>query len=74
VIFDESNHIEHVTIQSTDDNDLPDLWAKDISTHITPIDTHTPMVEWTGDQELPFAPGDGDVGRLSGTEEMDRGG
>jgi hypothetical protein len=69
VIFDESNHIERVTIQSTDDDDLPNL-----STHITPINTHTPTVEWTGDQELPFTPGDGDVGRLSGTDETDRGG
>jgi hypothetical protein len=73
VIFDESNHIERVMIQSTDDDDLPDLWAKDISTHITPIDARTPTTEWTEDHEHPFTPRDGDVERDAGTEETGRG-
>jgi len=29
VIFDESNHIEQVTIHTTNDNDLPDIWINE---------------------------------------------
>jgi Reverse transcriptase (RNA-dependent DNA polymerase) len=57
VIFDEYNHIEWVTIHSTDKEDLPNLWTTEISTHITPI--HTPSIsphpQWIEDCQLPFA-------------------
>jgi transposase InsO family protein len=60
VIFDEYNHIERVTIHSTDEEDLPNLWTTEISTHITPIHTpsHSPSsdIQWTEDHELPFTP------------------
>ena len=56
VIFDESNHIERVTIHATDDDDLPNLWERDIPIHITPIEPPTPQTQWTADEELPFPP------------------
>ena len=31
-IFDESNHIERVTIHATNNNDLPDLWTQNLNT------------------------------------------
>ena len=34
VIFDESNHIERVTIHATDDDDLPNLWANESAASI----------------------------------------
>ena len=53
VIFDESNHIERITIHATDDDDLPNLWTTDlpITTVISalPDTTH----EWTNDDALP---------------------
>ena len=53
VIFDESNHIEWVTIHMTNDNDLPNLWTTEL-----PITTATssPPVhhEWTNDNTLPL--------------------
>ena len=43
VIFDESNHIERVTIHGTDeDDDLPDLWNNVIPITITPSATSQP--------------------------------
>ena len=44
VIFDESNHIERVTIHATDDDDLPNLWTNEINITTTPL-THTPSGE-----------------------------
>ena len=45
VIFDESNHIERVTIHTTDNDDLPDLWTKTLNSTFTqttkPPDTIT---------------------------------
>ena len=53
VIFDESNHIERITIHATDDDDLPNLWTTDlpITTAIStpPVETHT----WDNDDALP---------------------
>ena len=40
VIFDESNHIERVTIHATDDDDLPNLWTDEIDITTTP--SHIP--------------------------------
>ena len=40
VIFDESNHIERVTIHATDDDDLPNLWNDEIG--ITTVPSHIP--------------------------------
>ena len=52
-IFDESNHVERITIHATDDDDIPDLWVTDI-----PITTATsgPPIhhEWTNDDSLPL--------------------
>ena len=31
-IFDESNHIERVAIHATDNNDLPNLWTRNLNT------------------------------------------
>ena len=75
VIFDELNHIERVMIHATDDDDLPNLWEKDIFTHITPINTPSPLsplTSWTEDHELPFTPQYGEPEREVETEEGDR--
>jgi hypothetical protein len=39
-IFDESNHIERITIHSTDDDDITDSWVKE--SHTTIARTHAP--------------------------------
>jgi hypothetical protein len=57
IIFDELNHIERVTIHSTDEDDLPNLWTTNIHMHITPIETLTYDLQWTKDQAFPFTPG-----------------
>ena len=53
VIFDESNHIERITIHVTDGDNIPDLWMTDL-----PITTATsnPQVhcKWTNDDALPL--------------------
>ena len=36
VIFDEANHIERITIHSTDDDDLPDLWLNEYPITFSP--------------------------------------
>ena len=43
VIFDESNHIKRVTIHSTDEDDLPDLWND--TTPISMSKVTTPSAE-----------------------------
>ena len=35
VIFNESNHIKRVTIHTTDNDDLPDLWTKTLNSTFT---------------------------------------
>ena len=72
VIFDESNHIERVTIHSTDDDDLPNLWEKDILTHFTPIPLPSLLTPLTEDNKLPFAPEYGEPEREVETEEGDK--
>jgi hypothetical protein len=54
-IFDESNHIERVTIHATDDDDLPGLWTDKI--HISTSPSHdSSSITWTEDESLPFTP------------------
>ena len=72
VIFDEYNHIERVTIHSTDDDDLPNLWTTEVSTHITPIYSPSPDTQWTEDHELPFAPQDALIRRSERLKEKER--
>jgi hypothetical protein len=73
VIFDGSNHIEHVTIHSTDEDDLPNLWTTNIHTHITPIKTPTYDLQWTEDQALPFTPGAETMERDEEIQRTERG-
>ena len=54
VIFDESNHIERVTINSTDKDDLPDLWNDTIS--ISTSQTSTPVAKSLQDHQSIPAP------------------
>ena len=49
VIFDESNHIECITIHATDEDDLPNLWTTDLP--ITTVISTLP--DNTHDNELP---------------------
>jgi len=58
VIFDELNHIERVTIHSTDEDDTPSLWTIEqgsVPISTTHIPTHPHDISWKHDDELPFA-------------------
>ena len=74
VIFDESNHIEQVTIHSTVDDDLPNLWTANIPSHTTTIEVYTPTVspQWSEGAALPFATMDDRVEEREVTEEAER--
>ena len=54
IIFDESNHIERVMINSTDEDDLPDLWNDMIS--ISMSQTTMPFAELPHDHQSVPAP------------------
>ena len=56
VIFDESNHIERVTIHATNDNNLPDLWINESPTSIISSSVPIKGAEWTNNSDLPFSP------------------
>ena len=52
-IFDESNHIERITIHATDDNHIPNLWVTDLP--ITTVTSSLPIHhEWTNNDALPL--------------------
>ena len=57
-VFDESNHIERVTIHATDDDDLPDLWNDKIPITVASTSTPNPNITWDEQNELPFKPYD----------------
>ena len=46
MIFDESNHIERITIHATDDDDHPELWTSDLPVTITPTSLPTSQSDW----------------------------
>ena len=46
VLFDESNHIERITIHDTDDNDLPELWTKETKITFTPAQSPDTDSNW----------------------------
>ena len=80
VIFDESNLIERVTIHSTDEDDLPNLWTTETPMQVTTIETpSTPSnaQSMEGD-ELPFASmdamsaGDRDDKEMEQTDELEQ--
>ena len=52
-IFDESNHIERITIHATDDDDIPELWTTDLP--VTKAISGPPVHHvWTHDDALPM--------------------
>ena len=55
VIFDESNHIDRITIHATDDDDLPGLWTSDIPICVISSNVPTHNKEWTNDDALPMS-------------------
>ena len=57
-IFDESNQIERVTIDTTDeDDDVPELWRDNtFKVHYKISTPPASGIEWTEEEQLPFAP------------------
>ena len=59
-IFDESKHIKRVTIHTTDEDELPDLWINDSLTTITTLQPPDPNTDQTNDhpssQQKPSKP------------------
>ena len=81
-VFDESNHIERVTIHATDEDDLPDLWNDKIPITIALTSTPKQNITWDEQKKLPFKPhdtkqpseqepGNGVVERIAGDEDRD---
>ena len=54
-VFDESNHIERVTIHATDEDDLPNLWNIEIPITIAPTKPPETGVTWNESNALPFS-------------------
>ena len=75
-LFDESNHIERVTIHATDDDHLPTLWMDELPISIIPQSTLIPSQtsKWTNDADLPMQPGpDTDETELEGGDAERKG-
>ena len=56
VIFDKSNHIEHITIHLTDEDKLPSLCINDAPISSSIQDSPGPSLKWTNNTELPMQP------------------
>ena len=72
VIFDKLNHIECVTIHSTDEDDTPSLWTIEqgsVPISITPIPPHPHDISWKHNDELPLAPTSSTLSSLSSEPE-----
>ena len=61
-IFDESNHIERITLLTKEEeDDLPELWTKkDFFISKTPTQAPSPEIVWTEEGGLPFEPAEED--------------
>ena len=55
-VFDESNHIERVTIHASDEDDLPNLWNTEIPITVTLTTSPVTNVTCSESDALPFRP------------------
>lgn len=55
-IFDESNHIEHITIHGTEKDNLLTIWKNNLPVTIITHNIPNSGIEWDNDQELLMQP------------------